>query len=340
MRRIWIPALLFAALFFFACTPAAGSVPPPTQQPIDSTPTAVISTATPASTPTPTLSPTPTPPQPVGLSVVMVGDVMLGRMVNVTNIEKDDFTWPFQETADVLRGADLALGNLESPVIEECPINEVTTLFCADSRSVEGLAWAGFDGMSLANNHSGDRGEEGLEQTITYLEEAGIDPFFGERVMIREIRGVRVGVMGLDDVDAALNVEETLAAVEALAGQVDVLIGMMHWGYEYRPNYSLRQQYVGHALIDAGMDVVFGAHPHWVQPYEEYNDRLIFYSLGNFVFDQMWSDQTRAGQLVRLKLVVHPNPGELEIGYEVIPVTIYDFGQPQFDESLARGWEE
>ena len=125
-----------------------------------------------------------------------------------------------------------------------------------------------------------------------------------------------------------------------MAGQVDVLLGMMHWGYEYRPNYSLRQQYVGHALIDAGMDVVFGAHPHWVQPYEEYNDRLIFYSLGNFVFDQMWSDQTRAGQLVRLKLVVHPNPGELEIGYEVIPVTIYDFGQPQFDESLARGWEE
>jgi poly-gamma-glutamate capsule biosynthesis protein CapA/YwtB (metallophosphatase superfamily) len=338
MKRIWIPALVLAALFFCACTLAGEPVPVPTEQPTDSTPTAVISTAT----PTPTLTPTPTatPPQPVAFSVVLVGDVMLGRMVNVTSIEQDDFTWPFQETADVLRGADLTLGNLESPVIEECPVNEVTTLFCAEPRSVEGLAWAGFDGMSLANNHRDDRGEEGLEQTVAYLEEAGIDPFFEERVMIREIRGVRVGVMGFNDVDAALNIDEVLPAVEAMAGQVDVLLGMMHWGYEYRPNYSWRQQYVGHALIDAGMDVVFGAHPHWVQPYEEYNDGLIFYSLGNFVFDQMWSDQTRAGQLVRLKLVVHPNPGDVEIGYEVIPVTIYDFGQPQFDNLPTRVWEE
>jgi hypothetical protein len=290
----------------------------------------VISTAT--ATPSPTPTPTATPPQPVGLSVVMVGDVMLGRMVNVTSIERGDFTWPFQETVDVLRAADLTIGNLETPVVTDCPPNEVSMLFCADPRAVEGLSWAGFDGMSLANNHRRDKEDAGVEETIGYLQAAGIDPFFDEMVMIREVRGLRVGVMGFEDVDRALNIEDVLPAVEAMAGQVDVLLGMMHWGYEYRPNQSWRQEHMGHALIDAGMDVVFGAHPHWVQPIEEYNGGLIFYSLGNFVFDQMWSEETRSGHIARLTLVVHPNPGEVEIDYEIIPVTIYDYGQPRVDD--------
>jgi poly-gamma-glutamate synthesis protein (capsule biosynthesis protein) len=286
-------------------------------------------TATAAPSPTPTAAPTATP-QPVTLTVVAVGDVMLGRMVNVKSLRAEDFTWPFQYTADLLRGADLTIGNLEGPLLTGCAIDETSRRFCADPRAVEGLAWAGFDALSLANNHARDFGEAGFEETAALLGEAGIAAFYGGQPAQIGVRGLRVGVLGFDDVSARLDDAQIIRAARQAAAQVDVLLAVLHWGEEYKPEPDARQQALGRALIDAGAHVVIGAHPHWVQPVEEYHGGLIFYSLGNFVFDQTWSYDTQRGAAARITLTV--DRGAVSAAYEMIPVRIEGFGQPQIVE--------
>ncbi|HEC23126.1 MAG TPA: CapA family protein [Chloroflexi bacterium] len=331
--RLIGPGMALVALLACHAAPSAA----PSSADLAPVPLPTLLPRTPTSAPA-TPAATPVPARPVELTVIIVGDVMLGRMVNIGSLEREDFTWPFRGTGEALRAADLTLGNLESPIAEDCPPNEVSTLFCADPRAVEGLAWAGFDGLSLANNHSHDRGDEGFEQTVALLEEAGIAAFYDQTVMVVEIRGVRIGVMGFMDVDRLLDVEAALAATGEMAGQVDVLIGIMHWGYEYVAYHNWRQEVVGRALIDAGMDVVAGAHPHQVQEIEEYNGGVIFYSLGNFVFDQMWSSGTRQGHIARLTFLIQED-GEVGLTYEIIPITIHDFGQPRLEEEAqAQAW--
>lgn len=267
---------------------------------------------------------------PVEIRVVVVGDIMLGRAVNAGSTKREDFTWPFQGTAALLRDADLTLGNLESPIVPDCRIKEEGP-FCADPRSVEGLSWAGFDSLSLANNHAHDFGRQGLDDTILFLTDAGIAPVYDEVVAVWDVGGAQVGVIGLDDVTDPLPLEWATTLVQGTAERVDVLIGLVHWGKEYQSEATERQQELGRALVDAGMDVVIGAHTHWVQPVEEYHGGVIFYSLGNFVFDQMWSHKTREGIIARLSITVDGD--DVTTVYEFIPVKIYSYGQPQLIES-------
>lgn len=264
------------------------------------------------------------------VTIVVVSDVMLGRKVTLRMLQYDDYTWPFHGTVDVLRNADLTLGNLEGPIIPNCEPTDGRMVFCADPQAIEGLVWAGFDGLSLANNHRIDYHEIGYERTVANLEEAGIAAIANDRDMVREINGMRIGVMGLDDTLSWLRLDELIPAVEAAAQDVDVLIGLVHWGHEYHAEPSERQVLIGQAMIDAGMDVIAGSHPHRVQPMEVYHSGLIFYSLGNFVFDQMWSEETREGRILRLTLTVR-GKGEIAIDYELIPVKIFNYGQPRLE---------
>jgi poly-gamma-glutamate synthesis protein (capsule biosynthesis protein) len=266
--------------------------------------------------------------EPVQVRVVVVGDIMLGRKVNIGSLDRGDFRWPFRATADVLRAADLATGNLESPIIQLCPPIDHSMLFCGDMRSIQGLAWAGFDALGLANNHRWDKGQAGFEQTVSALEAAGIAPYYDGRMYVYEEYGATVGLMAFNDVLWPLDLEETSALVRQAAAQVDVLIGLVHMGEEYFAEPWPRQVEIAHALTDAGMDIVVGGHPHWVQTVGSYAGRPIFYSLGNFVFDQMWSDETRRGDILRLDITVFDD-GSHSVTYALIPVTIYDNGQPR-----------
>ncbi|MBN1429961.1 MAG: CapA family protein [Anaerolineae bacterium] len=263
-------------------------------------------------------------------TLVIVGDIMLGRQVNIEMVKQDDFTWPFHQTIDMLKDADLTLGNLESPMVSGCPIADTGMLFCARPRAVEGLVWADIDGVSLANNHAHTYGEPGFEETVDILLEAGIDPVTADRLMVRDIAGIRIGVLGFEDSETALDLDQAVATIRESSSQVDVLIGLIHWGVEYQTGPNERQQEVGHALIDAGMDIVVGAHPHLIQPIETYNDKLIFYSLGNFIFDQMWWQETRIGAVIRLEIA--KNWDDITIDYEMNRVEIHDYGQPTIVE--------
>jgi len=316
MRRTILILVSFtlSAFALAACGPGRSLPVPVQQQDTDAYATAEFATAAAAGNIPPAgmgVAPdalaTPAVVEPSTVTIVAVGDVMLGRMINFTSVEQDDFTWAFHQTADVLRNADLTIGNLEGTIISDCRPTEVGLLFCADPRSVDGLLYAGFDGVSLANNHSLDKGETGFEETAELLRTGGIVPFYDDQVMIRQINGIRIAIFGYDDESRTLP-NTAIEAIEELAPQFDIVIGMLHWGYEYRPNYSYRQGQVGRALIDAGADIVIGHHPHVVQPVEHYNDGIIFYSLGNFVFDQMWSQETREGHILHLTMGLAENP--------------------------------
>ncbi len=278
-------------------------------------------------------------------SLILTGDIMLGRMVTVTSLDKEkDPRYPFLKVADVLRSADLVFSNLESPITEKCPRSTEGLRFCADSRMVEGLTFAGIDVVTLANNHALNYGEKGLTQTKELLEKNGIgvtasdaaltalDAVAGLSIAIKEIGGAKFGFVGFNLVDNKLT-QKDLEDLVKFDNQVDVLIIGVHWGSEYTDKPNKIQRDWAAKMISSGADVIVGHHPHWAQPYEkiktENGDRggegMVFWSLGNFVFDQPWSQKTREGLAVRL---VYEGKDLKRI--EELPVFMEKLAQPMF----------
>lgn len=270
---------------------------------------------------------------PVEITIGVVGDVMLGRSVNTRMLKYKDDKWPFFEVVEVLAGYDLTLGNLENPLIEGCKSKDEGMIFCGRPEATLGLVAAGFDGIGLENNHILNYGEAGKAETIEWLNEAGVLPIVQGGGREFEIEGVRMGVLAFDDVSKSLSEQEVIGEIEQWKDKVEVLMVMIHWGVEYVDIPNERQQFLGRQMIEAGADVVVGSHPHWTQTVEEYGDGVIFYSLGNFVFDQMWSEQTRLGSIALIKLKTQ-NSKLKTMEYELIPVKIYDYGQPRIVDSI------
>jgi poly-gamma-glutamate synthesis protein (capsule biosynthesis protein) len=203
----------------------------------------------------------------------------------------------------------------------------VGMIFCADPQSIEGLKFAGFDVLTLANNHIFNYGRSGFEETKELLQDQDLEGL-GEGEFYRTgIEGIKIGFLAMDDVSKKLEVAQ-VEQIEKVAKEVDVLVVSIHWGAEYRSEPTSRQKELAHKLIEAGAKVIIGHHPHWVEGVEEYKGGVIFYSLGNFVFDQMWSEQTRKGVVARIWL-----EKEGVAGYELLPIRIYDYSQPRFENS-------
>jgi poly-gamma-glutamate synthesis protein (capsule biosynthesis protein) len=119
--------------------------------------------------------------------------------------------------------------------------------------------------------------------------------------------------------------EENLTQdIERAKEKAHVVIVSIHWGTEYEQSPTERQRMFAHLAVDSGASLILGHHPHVVQPVEQYKDGYIFYSLGNFVFDQMWSEETRNGLIARIFF-----EGRQIKKVETITVTIYEFHQPR-----------
>ncbi|RJR25811.1 CapA family protein [Candidatus Microgenomates bacterium] len=256
-----------------------------------------------------------------------VGDVMLGRMVNVKMLENNDFKYPFLKTAELLSTADLTFGNLESPIIDNCKTTKTGMVFCGRKESIEGLFFAGFDIVSIANNHILNQGREGRKQTIKLLSEKNILASDSENLAIVNVNGVSFGFLSFD-LTVTNNPEPLVKKVKESVSKADLVIVSLHWGAEYLKEPFPWQKELGRKLIDEGVKVVIGHHPHVTQPTEEYKDGLIFYSLGNFVFDQMWSEETKKGQIAEIFFE------EKQIkSYKTIPIYITDYCQPVLGSS-------
>jgi len=261
-------------------------------------------------------------PEDHELTVIAVGDILLSRHVGKTIDLSQDPNLPFENTRPWLSEADIAFGNLESPIVSgDIPIRRGVVFKCL-TRYVPGLVYAGFDVLSTANNHAFDQGDRGVDFTVNYLQSHSIlavgtrkkedQASFGRVI---ERKGVKVGFLAYsyaayNDGGAKENSqvatwhdpEKVKEEIGQLRDNSDVVFVSLHAGQEYRRKPERRKIEFARAAIEAGADAVIGHHPHWIQPVEIYRGRPIFYSLGNFVFDQGHSQETSQGLMVEFRI--------------------------------------
>lgn len=228
-------------------------------------------------------------------TLVATGDVGLVRDVNFQMVKRNDFSYPFEKTAAVLKEADLTLINLEGPLISNCPLTHQGMVFCGDARGVEGLVSAGVDLANLVNNHGLDYGQKGLLETVEVLTQNSLAPVVPEGTAVKEVRGRKFAFLGFEDINRKIEIEEMEKQIKQAKVSAEVVIVSFHWGREYTAFPTQRQKDLAHLAIDSGADLIIGHHPHWIQSIEIYKERLIVYSHGNFIFDQLWSQKTREG---------------------------------------------
>ncbi|HST05928.1 MAG TPA: CapA family protein [Chloroflexia bacterium] len=261
------------------------------------------------------------PPQgtdgaPVGdAHLVFVGDLMLGRYVG-SSLRGGNFDSPFTNIKSFLSQADLAIGNLEGPIVPLGAIAVPTPApnllnLTGDARGAPALARAGFDLLSVANNHALDSGGLGLMYTVRALKRAGISPFgldggtSGQTPVIREVHGLRIAFLAYTDV---LNIPGSQgvayvrpwvqADLDRMAREVrearngaDLVVVMLHGGTEYSFLPDSGQKAMAQSAAGAGADLIVGSHPHVVQGMDvlqaDGRSVPVAYSLGNALFDQV-----------------------------------------------------
>jgi gamma-polyglutamate biosynthesis protein CapA len=264
------------------------------------------------------------------LTIVFTGDVMLGRSVN-TRIQKyADPTWPFKNISSLLKDADVTIVNLESPFLNGCRPTDKGMTFCADPNSVLGLVFSGVDYASLANNHINNQGQKGIDDTISILKNNGITPIGLGKPEFNTLKNTKLAFLSFSDLPQMD--EKTMASqISATTSSADLIITTFHWGAEYQKTPTSRQIFLAHLAIDSGADIVVGHHPHWTQTEEVYQGKPIYYSLGNLVFDQMWSEETRLGEILRVTY-----QDKKLVKKELIPIKIFDFGQPALNYNTSN----
>ena len=240
------------------------------------------------------------------ITIIGVGDIMMGTSYPEDKLPPDDGRFLLQAVAPVLLDADVTFGNLEGTLLDEggtpkkCNDPKVCYAFRSPERYVNNLVDAGFDLMSLANNHAGDMGNEGRDTTMKTLINAGIlhagQMSMKSTILVKD--SIRYGLAAfapnancvpLNDLDGARKI------VRELDSLVDIVIVSFHGGAEGAKHQHVpraHEMYYGedrgdvyefsHTLIDAGADIVFGHGPHVTRGMEVYKKRFIAYSLGNF----------------------------------------------------------
>ncbi|MCU0660560.1 MAG: CapA family protein [Candidatus Pacebacteria bacterium] len=258
------------------------------------------------------------------IDLVFAGDIMLDRGVrqNVYAYFGGDYGRLFTHAPEVAR-ADIAFANLEGPASDKGADEGSIYSFRMEPKSLIAVRDAGFDVLSVANNHAGDWGREAFSDTLLRIQNAGMEFVGGggnraeaKQPKIIEKKGIKIGYLGFSDVGPAwIRATETspgilLAndphfeqSIKDAAAQCDVLVVSFHWGEEYKTGeHTERQKDLAHRAIDAGAKLVIGHHPHVIQDTEHYNGGYIAYSLGNFIFDQAFSKDTMEGLLLSVRL--------------------------------------
>jgi len=265
------------------------------------------------------------------ITVILVGDIMLDRGVEymVEKEGKGDFRFPFLKIADDLKEADLLFGNLEGVISDKgIKVGSIYS-FRADPKAIEGLSFAGFNILSLANNHAFDYAREALEDCLAKLNNTGIGyvgaGFNGKEAyspFVKEVEGIKIAFLAYTNLGSPnwgatenssgiawvdwKNLEKIKKDIQTAKNQVDIVIVSLHSGEEYSNEPTKFQVEFSKMVIEAGADLIVGHHPHVIQPNEKYLSASsgqagwIFYSLGNFIFDQSFSEETMKGQIVEV----------------------------------------
>ena len=276
--------------------------------------------------------------EPPSVTIVGVGDMMIGSWGGDL-IRQHGHTYPFLRVADLIRQADVATGNLEGP---HCTTGEAmakTYTYRMPPEWLDGFSWAGFDVVTVANNHAMDFGPECFLEGIAEIEKRGIrvcgggpDIAAGNRPAVVERNGISVAVLGYSATfpEEAWATERTpgtifprrehvIEAVRRADRDHDVVVVHFHWGAQGRADPKPYQVELAHLVIDHGADLVFGHHAHVLLGVEAYKGKLIFYGLGNFTFAS-YSETARTAAIARVTL---DGAGDL-VRADVVPLNVYN----------------
>ena len=256
------------------------------------------------------------------ISLGFVGDIMLDRGVksSVAKYGSGDYIFAFEKVKDYLNSFDILFGNLEGPISDKGVKTGSIYSFRMNPQSAKSLKEAGFDVLSVANNHMGDWSRVAIKDTFQNLKNFEIVYSGGgdnkeEAYQVKTIlkNDTKIAYLsfsqfgkgyleaGEDTAGIAIISDEKLkSGIEKAKAENDIVIASFHFGDEYKKEPNAYQKSIAHKAIDYGADLVVGHHPHVVGLIEKYKDRYIAYSLGNFVFDQYFSKETMEGLLLKV----------------------------------------
>ena len=237
-------------------------------------------------TPTPTMA-------PVSLTVSVVGDCTLGTDENFDydtslNACYDNYgaDYFFSNVKSIFSADDLTIANFEGTLTDSEEREDKEYAFKAPAEYAGILTSGSVEAVNTANNHSHDYGDQGYEDTISALDSAGILNFGYDKTVVTEVKGIKVGLVGIyelkDHLERKEQLKQNIAKVKAEGAQITIVI--FHWGNEKEEVPDSNQTTLAHLAIDEGADLVCGHHPHVLQGIEEYKGKNIVYSLGNFCF--------------------------------------------------------
>jgi poly-gamma-glutamate synthesis protein (capsule biosynthesis protein) len=241
------------------------------------------------------------------VKVLVFGDLMLDRDVVTAIHEHGGFKAMLREFRKLGQFSryDIVMANLEGNMADRRVPSDKRFAFRFDPRFAPEIQWLGVDAVSLANNHAYDMGDQGLADTKRHLARHDI-AYFGDgkraiHATVVPVRGRRVALLGFNTTFGDTQDESSMRrAVQAAKRAADVAIVMMHWGKEYKAKPTSDQTSLARALVDAGADAIVGAHSHVIGETEVYKGIPIYYSLGNFIFDQEFSRATQESLAVEL----------------------------------------
>lgn len=290
------------------------------------------------------------------ITIVAVGDIMMGTTYPMDLLPPRDGEGIFDNVKSQLRGNDIVFGNLEGPLTEnedqsKCEEeSENCYAFRSPPRYVAYLKNAGFNVLNIANNHTADFGEQGVSDTLQTVNSVGIQTTGGEHVALFIRQGKRVAVVGFSYMPRSAfsypinTIERASIIISDLKRSNDIVIVSFHGGAEGNVALHIEdreEEFLGeqrgnvvrfaHAVIDAGADLVLGHGPHVLRAMEIYRNKLIAYSLGNFLVYERFNIEGESGISMVLKANLDPETGNFRNG-KITPVRIIGSGIPVIDK--------
>ena len=231
--------------------------------------------------------------EPTTITVSVIGDCILGTdeyfdydssLTNYYYMYGADYF--FQNVRDIFEADDLTIANMEGTLTESEEREDKTFAFKGSAEMAQILTSGGVETCNTANNHSHDYGEQSYLDTLDALEAVGLTHFGYDDVITMDVKGVKVGLTGIYELDDHLEREAQLRAnMQKLKDEKsDLIIVIFHWGNELEEAPDSNQTTLGRLAVDLGADLVCGHHPHILQGIETYKGKKIVYSLGNFCF--------------------------------------------------------
>lgn len=261
-------------------------------------------------------------------SALFVGDVMLARDVEsrIADIGNERF---FERVRPLHQASKYVIANFEASIPEEhVPTPAMTFSFSVDESLVSLLDDAQISHVSLANNHAFDNGEEGYENSFKVLTEASLTAFGHPMNITASSSSIitlderKIGIVGIHSVWKEPSRDAIVEEMKRLTSVTDIQIVYIHWGNEYIGTHSPAQEEFAQFLVKSGADIIIGHHPHVIEDIQLVEGVPVFYSLGNYVFDQYWNTEVRTGLALRLSVERHAYV------FDLIPIAI-DRAQPR-----------